>query len=345
MTRAGLNIGACGNFLGTKYAAKDRQVACRECGGLTCGSCGTATRTGTVPGCGSAKHPCPPEEAAEDDPYAGLVQGRDFQICPNERRGIRVELHSRCNAMLCEKCFTSFCFLCAKIAGHDSDHWQAGKDGKSGCPRWNQPGAENARFDVPGPNRDELIGAIVLPEGRFEPVDHAAMQWPAPEDEDGWMDLEAPVHASPEGQLRLLDSEYIRGNIAPELNAIDHAHQGHGVPLPPWYQDLEDLTSSLEDNLDLYVVHHPVMQPPNTASWDWQVDQFHIGHQVIDYSSRRLGPQVEVHERYSRLQAVVDTYMRIGRARMATLQAPSRDAQEVLEIEWASAAAEEAHGL
>ena len=45
--------------------------------------------------------------------------------------------------MTCNRCGTHFCFICGQEIDPDGDHFVAGKP----CPRYNQPGSENALFD------------------------------------------------------------------------------------------------------------------------------------------------------------------------------------------------------
>lgn len=95
------------------------------------------------------------------DAFEGLGLGGDYQKCPNKQCGLGIQLMSSCNALLCTSsaCRTSFCAIRGKKAKHDSDHWQAGK---SSCPRWNKPGADNARFDeAPGGGQNQVVPARV----------------------------------------------------------------------------------------------------------------------------------------------------------------------------------------
>jgi hypothetical protein len=59
------------------------------------------------------------------------------------------------NHLVCNRCGTNFCFICGAETDHDSGHWNVGNP----CPRYNQPGAENAQhdrvFDI-GPDLDWL---------------------------------------------------------------------------------------------------------------------------------------------------------------------------------------------
>jgi hypothetical protein len=70
----------------------------------------------------------------------GVVRGRDFQRCNGCKTSI--VLRDGCNHMTCTKCGHNFCYICGKDATEDSGHWFPG-----GCPRWGQPGEQNAMFD------------------------------------------------------------------------------------------------------------------------------------------------------------------------------------------------------
>jgi hypothetical protein len=72
----------------------------------------------------------------------GLVRGRDFQRCNGCKEAIG--LRDGCNHMTCTKCGHNFCFICGKDAKDDSGHWIHGA-----CPRWGQPGEQNAWFADP----------------------------------------------------------------------------------------------------------------------------------------------------------------------------------------------------
>lgn len=71
----------------------------------------------------------------------GLTQGKDYQFCPE--CDATSEQKDGCNAVQCANCRTQYCYICAAKADHKSEHWKPGKP----CPRFNQPGAENALFD------------------------------------------------------------------------------------------------------------------------------------------------------------------------------------------------------
>jgi hypothetical protein len=62
--------------------------------------------------------------------------------CPNEGCGVLIALRDGCNHVHCEFCGQDFCWVCLEL-DPSSDHWARG----SACPRYNQPGANNAHFD------------------------------------------------------------------------------------------------------------------------------------------------------------------------------------------------------
>ncbi|KAK0356734.1 hypothetical protein LTR02_001484 [Friedmanniomyces endolithicus] len=132
--------GQCLNFLGSSKNTKGTIVTCSSCEGSSCGSCGLAFD----PSGETHEHKCDPSRlGAEPDIDKTLIRGRDFQVCPGKTCRRYYNLWEGCNAMVCEKCRTHFCYICGDKAGHDSDHWAAGKP----CPRWNQPGSRRAMQD------------------------------------------------------------------------------------------------------------------------------------------------------------------------------------------------------
>jgi hypothetical protein len=70
----------------------------------------------------------------------GLVRRVDFQRCSKCK--IAIGLRDGCNHMACTKCGHNFCYICGEDAREDSGHWSPG-----GCPRYGQPGQQNAIFD------------------------------------------------------------------------------------------------------------------------------------------------------------------------------------------------------
>lgn len=69
----------------------------------------------------------------------GWVRGRDYQRCPRCMEA--AQLGSGYNHITCN-CTMNYCFICGVEALGNSDHWTRGR-----CPRYNQPGANNAQYD------------------------------------------------------------------------------------------------------------------------------------------------------------------------------------------------------
>ncbi|KAK5126811.1 hypothetical protein LTR85_009745 [Meristemomyces frigidus] len=134
----------CGRFFGTKAETKGRTLTCLRCFGHTYGTCGEPlARDGD--GVHECVKPASASKAEEADPLEGMAKGKDYQKCPS--CDCVVGLEDGCNTIVCAmpRCRAHFCFICGEKALHSSDHWAAGKP----CPRWNQPGAENAFHDEP----------------------------------------------------------------------------------------------------------------------------------------------------------------------------------------------------
>lgn len=139
--REGKKTGHCDKFLGFAKESKGTVLKCKECQGSTCGTCGSAVFYDDFHK--QHEHDCDPANLSkEPDIDASLIQGLDYQICPNEACRTRYASDGGCNAMTC-KCRTCFCFICGQKAHHDSDHWSQGM----ACPRWGQPGTRKAQQD------------------------------------------------------------------------------------------------------------------------------------------------------------------------------------------------------
>lgn len=135
----------CGCFLGTK-TDHIRGRRCHECRDQVCMACG-----GHLDG---PMHCC--EKIEEEDPFKDLKRGRDYQLCPSCT--LPVFLGEACNHMTCARgnCRQGFCYICGEKADGDSDHWSTGKP----CPRWNQPGAADAQFDIPESTIEENLRLV-----------------------------------------------------------------------------------------------------------------------------------------------------------------------------------------
>lgn len=103
----------CGTFVGSKTElAELSEVVCPECHGVVVNEGG--------------------DEGEEEDPFAGLERGKDYQRCPDCDWG--AILHSGCNYMRCRGsgCNGGFCMLCGGKTNHSyRQHWQRGNP--TGC--------------------------------------------------------------------------------------------------------------------------------------------------------------------------------------------------------------------
>lgn len=135
----------CEKFLSVKPRDGSRfNVRCTDCAGVTCSRCGANVTAHWM------SHACAPQSSsdAETPPaFEGLERGKDYQLCPNPKCGLPVELQAGCNQMTCASasCGTAFCFICGAKGEPHSGHWDYGKP----CSRWNHPDAANAHYDNP----------------------------------------------------------------------------------------------------------------------------------------------------------------------------------------------------
>ncbi|KAK3674849.1 hypothetical protein LTR78_005193 [Recurvomyces mirabilis] len=184
----------CGSFLGARAPPTGARatVTCTSCTGNTCGLCASSFFEPPT------QHHCTDAVDKETrDAFEGMVKGKDYQLCPE--CCAPVELRDGCNHIFCEagSCNAAFCFICGMaVKRREVEHWKKGMP----CPRWNQPGAENAHHDpAPLPHQGfpgllaaaaaARIPAVVPQEGRifnqprpiFAPV---PAQLPFPQ--EGW---------------------------------------------------------------------------------------------------------------------------------------------------------------
>jgi hypothetical protein len=130
----------CNTFLGARIRSTfdalanngELVVRCRECHNLSCRACETHIHSLTH----ATTHECTPMRAADPDDAAfqGLKRGRDFQLCPSEECGMRIQLFDGCNHVRCP-CGMQFCFICGQPAPEGSGHWSRIADDGPGCPR------------------------------------------------------------------------------------------------------------------------------------------------------------------------------------------------------------------
>ena len=151
----------CQKFLDEKLPESSSTVhgsvrrICQTCQRLSCLLCGGRFEHNSP----ENSHRCAPIET-DDAAFEGLNRGKDYQICPSERCGIKIELSEACNAISC-RCGTQFCYVCGEPARERSDHWI---EKPNGCPKYGQRGAPNARFDAPiRPTRLRFV--LPPPEG------------------------------------------------------------------------------------------------------------------------------------------------------------------------------------
>ena len=90
---------------------KGRIVECTRCASEICSKC---SKVLVKQEC----HDC--ELDAEDDPFRGLIRGRDYQQCPKSSCQIKIALRDGCNHMRCSFCRTSFCFICGQEVSQSS---------------------------------------------------------------------------------------------------------------------------------------------------------------------------------------------------------------------------------
>ncbi|TKA83598.1 hypothetical protein B0A55_00406 [Friedmanniomyces simplex] len=151
LRRDDVETGQCLNFLGVAKETKGTILTCPSCDGSSCGTCGFPLD----PSGETQEHKCDPSKlGAEPDIDKTLLRGRDFQICPGETCRRYYGLWEGCNAMICTKCRTHFCFICGERAEHDGGHWGANKP----CQRWNQPGSRRAMHD------EEEVPLVIEPQ-------------------------------------------------------------------------------------------------------------------------------------------------------------------------------------
>lgn len=114
-------------------------VICPKCQNPSCCLCGGRFSYGPM----ESPHQCIPQDT-DDTTFKDLKRGRDFQICPSKQCGRRMQLLDGCNHITCKWCRTQFYYICGEAILGKGDHW---KKRRGGCPRWNQSGTEDARFD------------------------------------------------------------------------------------------------------------------------------------------------------------------------------------------------------
>nr|OQO28925.1 hypothetical protein B0A51_03945 [Rachicladosporium sp. CCFEE 5018] len=157
---------ACGTFIGKAMKRKEC-VKCAKCAWYTCLRCRSTFSISDVAASRiNLDHDCDPFRipATEAEAFSGLVQGKDYQICPNSDCGRKVELLDGCNKMSCV-CLTNFCFICGLVVKPNHWHWRPG----SGCPRWGQPRSGTEIYDRFGAEAAEELLEREIAAAAFRP--------------------------------------------------------------------------------------------------------------------------------------------------------------------------------
>ena len=149
----------CGGFVSGRVHPLQTILECKRCNGKLCGAC----EEPVFPDIDS--HTCKAVHRADTlEDLIGQRRGRDIQQCPNTRCRSITGLLSGCNQVTCNRCSTSYCFICGQEADPDGEHWIVGNP----CPRWNQPESQNAQHDEPGP--PESPGELTFDDPHWDQV-------------------------------------------------------------------------------------------------------------------------------------------------------------------------------
>ena len=155
----------CQTFVDKKIPKSDDIVyaitVCQKCKRLSCLLCGARYEYNAPD---NNSHRCVPANT-DDSAFEGLERGKDYQICPSERCGMKIQLWDACNAMRCG-CGTPFCYVCGEPARERSDHWARKSNG---CPKWGPRGAPDARFEAP--MRRPVLRFVEPPRRQRHPLD------------------------------------------------------------------------------------------------------------------------------------------------------------------------------
>jgi hypothetical protein len=218
------SAGNCNNFMGST-TLEGGISPCSRCGRWSCRECGgpyeVPADTETDDDSMEIEHIC--KEKEPDLLQDPTLEDR-YQRCPEPTCGFVVSLHDGRNAMDCERCGTTFCYLCGEITTHDSDHWTSGR---SECPRWNELGDANAQFD-PAP--------IHAPE---PPVADPGVPNPL-----AFRDPLGPLQRAPNDPV--LDAFRVARDHIRAPNVEDNGQEARRLP-PPNYAIDNDLGNILHD--------------------------------------------------------------------------------------------------
>ena len=260
----------CGHFLGERSKLNEyRQpvIICPMCKEKSCTDCGA----GLV--ISSMGHVCEQSEASKD-PFAELVRGKDYQICPNSDCGLKVQLWDGCNHLRCARCTEEFCRICGKEAKDGGTHWTR----EGGCPRWNHPDDSNAEFDAVQTDGQAVLGAAVGPN-----------EWPA------WAGLE-PV----DGVVATADLQWAREDLdemhatATYLQSLSQGHIHAQTPAPAWASFWQPVVWKMHRALEIFLTLDQSISTEERASQQnellslWSRDaRLHVDGENLELWNRR----------------------------------------------------------
>ncbi|KAK5701515.1 hypothetical protein LTR97_004330 [Elasticomyces elasticus] len=297
------DLTTCGRFLGAMQLHQGG-MHCEHCSGYACKACGESMSLTIVHECGAeAAAAAAAAELAEMKTalLAGKCRGRDYQECPTCTEP--VFLIDGCNAMLCV-CFTHFCFICGVEAHHDSTHWRQG-----GCPRWNQPGAENAYYDVPingaieefRRTLEEMSADILVVEEQIRLLRERRIQLNTTESNAAFRmrrELQVEVLDILPKALQDFRSLLQAANEDPSLENESLVWEEVAV-----LNDIQHLVLDLDDNIGLQIILDPVQGLTNPA----MRVSFYERHARIDDLLNRINSSVW--ERYPELTLIHIMYL------------------------------------
>ncbi|KAK5113632.1 hypothetical protein LTR62_003259 [Meristemomyces frigidus] len=224
-----------------------RPVSCPHCYADLCGRCGKLRADRQAPLHNDSD--CGPDPATVRDEPPDSVRGRDHQYCPScAQVGF---LGEACNAIVCPKCHTHYCYICGIPAHHDGYHWQRANP----CPKWNQPGADSANYDPE--DRKGLIAAGREPEAMYRYFWDAARS----------LEIYTRKHESELGPRTLQQQRVAATLYQDAVAAYKFVSDKFPQAIPPSYTDdcevIAEFVKILQLSSELYKII-----PPTTASDD-----------------------------------------------------------------------------
>lgn len=291
----------CMHYVGNRTELRGTEVMCMKCYKGTCGDCG-----GSV-GTTENVHRCIPEEPADEpDAFAGLVLGKDYQICPGATCGIKVNLRDGCNAMICERCTTHFCYLCGVAARHNSNHWTTG----SACSRWNHPDGGNAIHDEDGDyaEDDEDAEEDEPDVEEAQRLEDLAMQHREAEAEARRRQQrflrELPPVMLPEESPEMIQFLSQRGDIQGIIREIYRVRAGFANgQAPEWTGWFINFAGLLRRNLQWFAMDRAAMHYETRRHQD---DTYDDRHRTLMTFIPRVGAGLD---QYPRMRALFNEYM------------------------------------